>query len=170
MKSINDKIEELVLARQEIEEQMEAEIARVREKFAAKRQSLELDINALFRAAELMGEAVNPAFKTVPALTLADMRPQRGAPPKGELSIGDAIEKAIREAGKPLKVSEIADAIERMGVVTSPNSLRSTLSGDHRNRFERVEYGVYTLRQDAVKSATLSDIYESVKERESSAA
>jgi HB1, ASXL, restriction endonuclease HTH domain len=69
--------------------------------------------------------------------------------PRAGLSIGDAIEKALRDAGHKLTVSEIIDAAAKLGITASSNSIRSTLSQD--SRFARVDQGVYAL-DVAVKS------------------
>lgn len=62
------------------------------------------------------------------------------------LPIGAMLERALRDAGRPMKVSEIIEAARRMGVTASDASIRSTLSSDHRERFVRLEQGIYGLK------------------------
>jgi hypothetical protein len=90
-----------------------------------------------------------------------------GAAPRTGLSIGDALEKAIRDAGQPLKVADIVGAARTMGITASEPSIRSTLASDHRERFIRVTYGVYGLKdmghKELQNEGQTADLYESLR-------
>jgi len=59
------------------------------------------------------------------------------------ISIGDALEQAIRKAGHAMPVADLMAAIREFGITSSSNSIRATLSQD--KRFIRVDAGIYGL-------------------------
>lgn len=166
MGTINDTLASIAESRRFIEEQMtadilrikekvEAEIARIKEKgeqdtlrikerYNPKLMAFNKDIESLLHAAELTGEVVSIQIKPLQLQDISESKMPRTSQ-KGAIPIGDAIETVLREVGRPMKVSEITEAIQKMGIFPDPRSLRSTLSGDYRKRFMKTDYGVYTL-------------------------
>ncbi len=59
------------------------------------------------------------------------------------------MERVFRMAGKPLPVRpDIMDGVKALGITASENSIRATLSSDRRERFVRVEPGIYYLKSE----------------------
>jgi len=65
---------------------------------------------------------------------------------KYDLPIADAIEQALRDAGKPMPVEELRKMVAVLGVTPSSATFRSAIAKDKKNRFETVRRGVYKLR------------------------
>lgn len=84
--------------------------------------------------------------------------------PVSTLSIGDGMERVFRMAGKPLPVRpDIMDGVKALGITASENSIRATLSSDRRERFERVEPGIYYLKSE-IKDKVEADIDKKTEE------
>lgn len=76
---------------------------------------------------------------------------------KHPLTIGDAVEKLLKEAGIALGVNELRKRAKSFGIDPSSSTFRSAISKDRQKRFERVSIGVYKLRNSNNKPVELPE-------------
>ncbi len=99
--------------------------------------------------AQLAGEPVAPAAEQK-APTRAPAKPKKQRKlPKNTMSLNDAIVKVLGEAKKPLRVAEIAEAVEAAGYTTTSKTFAKQVSGiaAEEKRVEKVARGLFVLKK-----------------------
>jgi hypothetical protein len=108
-----------------------------------------------------------PAPQTAKQPVASRQPPKRGDKRlKGGISIGDAVERILRNADAPMHWKDISSAIAKLGLRPSRQTLTSGLVRDSRKRFVRGERGMFSLASQSTPRQ--GSLIEAVPRRASS--
>lgn len=148
MEAITEKLAQII----QEQDELEAKIAKLREQYEQELKALVHKRAVLSEAAAILGVSL-PETTAEPSGIVAAID-AKGNTQRWPITIGNAIEKALLEAGQPMSLDQILKAIEKFGVYPNRNSLRGTLSQDA--RFDRDGIGIYKLKSQASEVAEVT--------------
>jgi hypothetical protein len=131
MKTIEEKIAELEAAKIALSDQREEEIAAIREKYDLQERTFETALDTLHEALKLISED-----------TETPLGANNG---KASIPVRVGLIRAIREAGRPLHLDDLMNALHRYGVQSDRGSVRARLTKGVGTHFVRVADATYDL-------------------------
>lgn len=147
MASIAEKLFELETEKNQIQEEYNLQLKKLEDDYLLRIENLNKKCQVLVEAAAIIGESIIKDQKDVSEDDDSNSNSHKDWLTPYPMAIGDAVEKILLENDEPMSLADLRKAAAEMGVSPSPSTFRSAIGKDHRNRFERVELGVYKLRE-----------------------
>lgn len=148
MASIAEKIVELEREKNSLQDEFDEEVKQLEVKFNSRKEDLDKKRQTLIDAAEILGEPITLQSPNENGNQNYDAEKLKEGLSPYPISIGDSVEIVLREKGKPMPIADLMKEAAKMGVTPSGNTFRSAIRKDYRQRFEKVGFGIYTLRKE----------------------